>query len=141
MEQLTTCCKDESILIFCLFALFLTNCSGPYHGLFSMILGSFVCQHTPGKHCLQNGQLIVEMCLILFWYFCAFAHQLLRTLPCLLLHNMRLVWVPTHSPKTFHKTVYKMVDSLWKYVSFYFCPFTLLLTSYSGTYSGMFPFS
>ena len=39
---------------------------------------------------------MVKMCLIQILSFCAFAHQLLRTLPCLLLHDIRLVWIPTH---------------------------------------------
>jgi hypothetical protein len=51
-------------------------------------------KNTP-QSCLQNGQLMVKMCLIQILSFCAFAHQLLRTLPCLFLHDIRLVWIPT----------------------------------------------
>ena len=64
-------CRDMSIL-FSAFCPFLTNCSGPYHASFCMILGSFkyymLPENTP-KDRLQNSWHLVDICQFLFSSF------------------------------------------------------------------------
>ncbi|KIJ91092.1 hypothetical protein K443DRAFT_115581, partial [Laccaria amethystina LaAM-08-1] len=54
------------------------------------------------------------------------------------LHERGLVWIPAGSLTMPHKTVYKTVMFLSRYVIFYFRLFALLLNNFSVSYCGPF---
>ena len=62
---------------------------------------------------------------ISIFIICCFSHQLLRTLPWLVFHDLRFVWILIFYPKTLHKTVYETINSFQRRVYFYFRLFPL----------------
>ena len=46
--------------------------------------------------------------------FLLYAHHLLSHLIWCVLHDLRVVWMPSHSVKTLHKTVYETAKPLWR---------------------------
>ena len=57
--------------------------------------------------------------------FLAYADHQLSHLLWSVLHDLGPVRIPSHSMKTLHKTFYKMVKLLWRYVNLYFTFFSL----------------
>ena len=51
--------------------------------------------------------------------FYPYAYLLLSTLILSILRVLRLVWIPQHSLKMLHKTVYKTFGLLWRFLDFH----------------------
>ena len=119
----------------------LTNCSVTYYGPFSMILDSFGYLHTPRIRSLRLFMKRWSSCgakwtfIFIFFAICSPTAQ---SCTMVYFHDLGLVWIPSHSPKTLHKTVYEMVERLWRKMSFYIRVFCHMLTNYSVTYHGLF---
>ena len=129
------------LFIFSSFCPFHTDCSGPYHTLFFMILGFFKYQHAPWKRSKRPFTKQLRPCRympISIFVFCPVAHQLLRTLPWPSFHDLRLIWIPKYSKEMLQKTVYERVDLLQRWVYSYVCLFALFLTNCSEPYHGSF---
>ena len=66
-----------------------------------------LCEDAPQNH-LQNGLAIAKLSELVFSSFLPYAHQLLSHVLWTVLCNLGLVWIPPHSVKMLHKTVYGM---------------------------------
>ena len=86
-------------------------------GSFCMLLGSFRYLRTPRTQpaklftkwlSRRGGKWTFISCFLLY------AHHLLSHLIRSVLHDLRLVRIPSHSVKTIHKTVYETAKSLWR---------------------------
>ena len=87
-------------------------------------------EHAPQNR-LRNGYVLVEVCQVQFSTLCPYAHQLLSTLLWTVSRGRGLVRIPPHSLNTLHKTVYETTEFLWRYVTFHFRVFTVMLTNVS----------
>ena len=62
----------------------------------------------------QNGYAVVKVSPLVFCVFLPYAHHLLSHLLLPILPDVGLGWIPSHSVKTLHNTVYKTVELLWR---------------------------
>ena len=51
---------------------------------------------------------------LVFRVFLPYAHHLLSHLLWSFLHDLGLVWIPSHSVKKLNKMVYESVEPLWR---------------------------
>ena len=72
----------------------------------------------------------MEVSQLVFLPFCCYAHQLLSVLLWTISHGCGLDLIHTKSLKMLHKTIYKMVMLLSRYVKSYFRLFALMLTTF-----------
>ena len=72
------------------------------------------------QNCLRNGLAVEEVSELVVLCFLPYSHQLLSHVVWSVLHNIELAQIPPHSVEMLHKTVYEMVQPLWRYVNLYF---------------------
>ena len=70
-----------------------------------------LCEDAPQNH-LRNGYAIVKVSPLVFHVFLPDAHHLLSHLIWSVFYDLGLVWIPSHSMKTLHKTVYETFKPL-----------------------------
>ena len=63
---------------------------------------------------LQNGYAIVKVSPLVFHVFLFDAYHLLSHLIWSVFYDLGLVWIPSRSVKTLHKTVHETVKLLWR---------------------------
>jgi len=94
-------------------------------------------EHAP-QNCSGNGSVFVEVKSLSIFDFSPFCSPTVQDLCGIFLHDPRLLWIPIHSLKNPHQTVYETVRFLLRNVKFYFCLFDMIFTNCPALTPGSF---
>ena len=88
-----------------------------YYSPVCMILDSFGYLHMLWKRSTEPFTKLLSRCggnWLCISCFLPYTHHPLSHSLWSVSHNLRLVWIPSHSVKMLHKTVYETVEPLWR---------------------------